>query len=1834
MNNNDVYRVVSMSRSENGSNRFWRNTGEDVFSRSSREENDEEALRWAALERLPTFDRIQKGILNGLDGQLNEVDIKHIGNREKKSLLDRLVRNIEVDNEKFLQKLKERMDRVDIQNPTIEVRFENINISAEAYIGDRALPTVFNASINAVEGLLNTLHVLPSQKTKLSILENVSGIIKPGRMTLLLGPPGSGKTTLLLALAGKLDSDLKVSGKITYNGHEMDEFVPQEEFCLYPDIDVFMKAASLEGQKENVITEYFLKILGLDICADTMVGNVMIRGISGGQKKRVTTGEMLVGPAKAFFMDEISTGLDSSTTFQIVNSLRQSVHILGGTAMIALLQPAPETYDLFDDIVLLSEGHIVYQGPHENVLEFFELLGFKCPERKGVADFLQEVTSRKDQQQYWACKDEPYHYVSVKEFAEAFQSFHVGHKLGDELSTPFDKRKSHPAALTTSKYGISKKEMFKACLEREWLLMKRNSIVHISQMVQLVVVAFIATTLFLRTKLKHNTVDDGIVLMGAMFFATVTILFSGFAELAMTIEKLPVFYKQRDLLFYPSWAYALPTWLLKIPISFSGVFLWVTVTYYGIGYDSNIQRFFRHYLLLVLIDQMASGLFRVVGGVSRKMVIANTFGSFVLLVVLTLGGFIISRVDVPKFWIWGYWISPLTYAQNALAVNEFFGGSWSHILPNSTQTLGIKILESRGVFTNPNWYWIGAGALIAYIVLFNIIFILSLTYLNFGKTQAVLSKEALKEKRANRTGELDDAELLSEERRFSTQSDTSGKTSGSHTEILRSAARSGSAITEASGESSQSKKGMVLPFTPYSITFDNIKYSVDMPEEMKVQGIEEDRLLLLKDISGAFRPGVLTALMGVSGAGKTTLMDVLAGRKTGGYVEGSITISGYPKKQETFARISGYCEQTDIHSPNVTVYESLLYSAWLRLPTDVDSAARKMFIEEVMELVELNSLRRTLVGLPGVSGLSTEQRKRLTIAVELVANPSIIFMDEPTSGLDARAAAIVMRTVRNTVNTGRTVVCTIHQPSIDIFEAFDELFLMKRGGEEIYVGPLGHNSCHLIKYFEGIKGVPKIRDKYNPATWMLEVTTAAQEENLEIRFAEIYKGSDLFQRNKVLIKELSVPPPGSKDLYFSTQYSQPIRTQCMACLWKQHLSYWRDPAYTAVRIFFTIVVALMFGSIFWKQGSQTFRKQELFNAMGSIFTAVLFIGTQNASAVQPVVAVERTVFYRERAAGMYSAFPYAFAQVAIEIPHIFLQTLIYGVIVYAMIDFKWTVAKFLWYLFYMYFTFLYFTYYGMMAVGLTPNGAIAAIASSSFYSIWSLFAGFVIARPQIPVWWRWYYWGCPISWTLYGLGASQYGDIDTKMETGESVKDFLESHFGYKYESLGWISAGPLQAQNKEKPGPTTPVSVKWQKEVFQAVEIDTDQPPLVFKCQLYDLTGVPPERQKIMVKGGLLKDDADWAKLGVKEGQKLMMMGTADEIVKAPEKGPVFMEDLPEEEQVVAVGHTAGMFNLGNTCYMNSTVQCLHSVPELKSALIEYPGRSNELDQTSHLLTVATRDLFSELDKNVKPVAPMQFWMVLRKKYPQFGQMHNGGYMQQDAEECWTQLMYTLSQSLKAPGSSKTAFYYVSNFFGDKFTCRENVEPLKELFGVDLVSRYLTVQFVRFFWKRESNQKAKILRKVDYPLELDVYDLCSDELRKKLEVPRKILRDEEGKKLGLKPSDKNSGAKDNDVKMIDAEGSSNGSGETSNATSQEGIPAKKEQLTGIYDLVSVLTHKGRSADSGHYVAWVKQENGKWIQFDDNNPIPQREEDITKLSGGGDWHMAYICMYKARVVSG
>ncbi|WVZ66097.1 hypothetical protein U9M48_015371 [Paspalum notatum var. saurae] len=1390
---------------------------DDPFRRSTASHDDgddEENLRWAALEKLPTYDRMRRGIIRKALGEeeggkltADEVDIANLDPRQGRELMDRVFKTVQDDNERLLRKFKDRIDLVGIELPEIEVRYEHLCIEADVFVGARAVPTLLNSAINVVEGFLSNFGT--SNKKRLEILKDVSGIIKPSRMTLLLGPPSSGKSTLMRALTGKPAKNLKVSGKITYCGHEFSEFYPERtsayvsQYDLHngemtvretldfsrrclgvgarydmlselarrernagikpdPEIDAFMKATAVEGKETNIMTDIILKVLGLDICADTIVGDEMKRGISGGQKKRVTTGEMLTGPSQALFMDEISTGLDSSSTFLIVKYIRQMVHVMNNTVMISLLQPPPETYNLFDDIILLSEGYIVYHGPRENILEFFESAGFRCPERKGVADFLQEVTSRKDQQQYWFHDQEHYRYVSVPEFVQHFKAFHVGQKLQKELQVPYDKSKTHPAALTTKKYGLSSWESLKAVLSREWLLMKRNSFLYVFKFFQLFVLAFITMTVFFRTKMPSGNFSDNSKFTGALATSLITIMFIGITEMGMTIKKLPVFYKQRDSLFFPGWTYGLATIILKIPFSFLDSFMWTSVTYYVIGFAPAPGRFFSQLLAYFLTHQMAVAMFRLLGAMLKTMVVANTFGIFSLLIVFLFGGFLIPRQDIKPYWIWAYWISPMMYSNNAISVNEFLATRWASVNTESiidAPTVGKAVLKFKGYFGGQWGYWLSIGALIGFIILFNILFLCALTFLSpGGSSNALVSDDDDKKKSTD-------------------QDEMSQVTQGTNEAAIR-----------------RTQTGMVLPFQPLSLSFNHMNYYVDMPPAMKEQGFTESRLQLLSDISGVFRPGVLTALVGVSGAGKTTLMDVLAGRKTSGTIEGDIKLSGYPKNQETFARISGYCEQTDIHSPNLTVYESLVFSAWLRLSSEVDENTRKMFVEEVMSLVELDVLRDAMVGLPGVSGLSTEQRKRLTIAVELVANPSIIFMDEPTSGLDARAAAIVMRTVRNTVNTGRTVVCTIHQPSIDIFEAFDELLLLKRGGRVIYAGQLGVQSRILVEYFEAIPGVPKITEGYNPATWMLEVSSPLAEARMNVDFAEIYANSALCRNNQELIKELSIPPPGYQDLSFPTKYAQNFLNQCMANTWKQFQSYWKNPPYNAMRYLMTLLYSLVFGTVFLRKGKNVESEQDLNNLLGATYACIFFLGAANLLSSLPNFSIERTVFYREKAAGMFSPLSYAFALTLVELVYNIAQGILYTVPIYAMIGYEWKADKFFYFLFFITACFVYFTLCGAMLITCTPSQILASILVSFTLTGWNIFAGFLVPRPALPIWWRWYYWCDPVAWTIYGVIGSQFGDISRNVTIAGSstnsnitVKEVLNETLGIKHDFIGYV---------------------------------------------------------------------------------------------------------------------------------------------------------------------------------------------------------------------------------------------------------------------------------------------------------------------------------------------------------------------------------------------------------------------------------------------------------------
>lgn len=200
------------------------------------------------------------------------------------------------------------------------------------------------------------------------------------------------------------------------------------------------------------------------------------------------------------------------------------------------------------------------------------------------------------------------------------------------------------------------------------------------------------------------------------------------------------------------------------------------------------------------------------------------------------------------------------------------------------------------------------------------------------------------------------------------------------------------------------------------------------------------------------------------------------------------------------------------------------------------------------------------------------------------------------------------------------------------------------------------------------------------------------------------------------------------------------------------------------------------------------KQQDLQNLLGAFYSAILFLGASNSNSVQSVVSVERTVSYRERAAGMYSALPYAISQVAIEMIYVAIQTVIYAILLYSMIGFEWTVGKFFWFYYFIFMCFVYFTLYGMMLIALTPGLQIAAIVASFFVSFWNLFSGFLLPRTQIPIWWRWYYWCSPIAWTIYGVVTSQVGDLTSTIEVPGAgvmtVKAYLKQSLGYDHDFL------------------------------------------------------------------------------------------------------------------------------------------------------------------------------------------------------------------------------------------------------------------------------------------------------------------------------------------------------------------------------------------------------------------------------------------------------------------
>ena len=399
---------------------------------------------------------------------------------------------------------------------------------------------------------------------------------------------------------------------------------------------------------------------------------------------------------------------------------------------------------------------------------------------------------------------------------------------------------------------------------------------------------------------------------------------------------------------------------------------------------------------------------------------------------------------------------------------------------------------------------------------------------------------------------------------------------------------------------------------------------------------------------------MLGALMGTSGAGKTTLLDVLAQRKTSGTIHGSILVDGRPVPI-SFQRSAGYVEQLDIHEPLATVREALEFSALLRQSRDTPTEEKLRYVDIIVNLLELNDLEHTLIGHPG-TGLSVEQRKRLTIAVELVAKPSIlIFLDEPTSGLDGQSAYNTVRFLRKLAEAGQAVLVTIHQPSTQLFTQFDKLLLLTTGGKTVYFGDIGPNASTIKEYF-GRYGSP-CPPEANPAEHMIDVVSGKGEgqdwNQIWLQSPEHEKLSG--ELDSMTAEALSRNTTVNDEQH---EFAASLWTQTKLVTHRMNISLFRNTEYLNNKFAMHISLALLNGFTFWMIGdSLTDLQQNLFTVFNFIFVAPGVI-----SQLQPLFIDRRDIFEaREKKSKMYHWAPFVTGLIVSEFPYLLVCAFLYYV---------------------------------------------------------------------------------------------------------------------------------------------------------------------------------------------------------------------------------------------------------------------------------------------------------------------------------------------------------------------------------------------------------------------------------------------------------------------------------------------------------------------------------------------------------------------------------------------
>eukprot|EP01135_Chromosphaera_perkinsii_P002144 Nk52_evm78s217 gene=Nk52_evmTU78s217 len=577
-------------------------------------------------------------------------------------------------------------------------------------------------------------------------------------------------------------------------------------------------------------------------------------------------------------------------------------------------------------------------------------------------------------------------------------------------------------------------------------------------------------------------------------------------------------------------------------------------------------------------------------------------------------------------------------------------------------------------------------------------------------------------------------------------------------------------------------KGMVVSFhkLSYSVEVRTELSAFEKMKQMRLSSPREEKAIL-KDITGSIKPGCLTALMGPSGAGKSTLLDVIAGRKNTGNITGTIKYDGQDAPRN-FKQITSYVQQMDVLMPTLKVRELLYYTAELKLPPSFTTEMKKERVEQVIAELGLEGCADTIIGDRLHRGISGGQAKRVNIGMELVTDPCVLFLDEPTTGLDSTTALDVMNVVRKLTDNGRSVICTIHQPSTEIFNMFDRLLLLVLG-EVVYEGERSKAVPYFTKFGYNIpKGM-------NPSDYIMDIVGEDMEDGErlvpgEVRepsfFVDEYKKSELAQSRLISAKAglLASDDKGKGELNNDQE-----KTEKEALSKKESVfinSFWhefsilsrrgvrgkmRDATYIMNGILKNLILGIIFMTIYVQSSYTATGMSDRWNLL---FLVVAVMGF-SAFDFLPGLLNERDLFYRERASGTYRVSSYYISCALTGAPFSFVAVLIFALILYYTVAFNPSFEAFLFFI--------------IMSLLLMDLSIALGHACSSFFAdldgstaflnvvltIFIFFSGFGLNPSDVPYYWIWAYWISFMRYAMEGLGQNEfrgrwYGDCNPKSE--------------------------------------------------------------------------------------------------------------------------------------------------------------------------------------------------------------------------------------------------------------------------------------------------------------------------------------------------------------------------------------------------------------------------------------------------------------------------------------